>query len=61
MSLEIIGWLIFGGGIVLGCLVTIFFASLKIGGLRKSIEFKDTRIRLLEKQLEIASKMEEEK
>jgi len=59
MSLEIIGWLIFGGGIVLGCLVTMFFASLKIDGLRKSIKLKDTRIWLLEKLLEIASKGEE--
>jgi len=59
MSLEIIGWLIFGGGIAVGILIAGFFASLKIGGLRKLIKLKDVRIKLLQDQLEIASKGEE--
>lgn len=59
MSLEIIGWLIFGGGIVVGVLIAGFFASLKISGLRKLINLKDIRIKLLQDQLEIASKGEE--
>jgi len=54
-----IGWLIFGGGIIAGILIAGFFASLKIGGLRKLIKLKNTRIWLLEKLLEIASKGEE--
>lgn len=59
MNPQAMSWLIFGGGIIAGGLITMFFASLKIGGLRKSIKLKDTRIWLLEKLLEIASKGEE--
>lgn len=53
-----IGWMILGA--FLGGLVVVFFAWLKIDGLRKSMRLKDDKIRLLEKQLEIASRMEEE-
>ena len=60
MNLKLIGWLIFEGGIVVGVLITVFFAYLKINRLRKSMKLKDDKIRLLERQLEIASKMGEE-
>jgi|GEM_PF-3440317 len=52
MSVKVICWLVFGGGIVVGCLVTMFFACLKIKGFRKSIKLKDSRIHILQGQIE---------
>jgi len=52
MSLKVICWLIFGGGIIVGILITIFFACLKIKGLRDSRDLKDSRIRILQGQIE---------
>lgn len=52
MSLKVICCLMFGGGVVVGCLVTLFFACLKIKGLRDSRDLKDSRIRILQGQIE---------
>lgn len=52
MGLKIIGWLIFGGGVIVGILITAFFASLKIKGLRDPRDLKDSRIRILQRQTE---------
>ena len=52
MSLKFICWLIFGGGIIVGGLITMFFACLKIKGLRDSRDLKDSRIHILQGQIE---------
>ena len=52
MSLKVICWLIFGGGIIVGSLITIFFACLKIKGIRDSRDLKESRIHILQGLIE---------
>lgn len=52
MSIKIIGLLIFGSGMILGGLITLFFACLKIKGLRDSRDLKDSRIHILQGQID---------
>lgn len=49
---KFLGWILFFLGGAAGTLITVAFAYLKINGLRDSLDLKDSRIRILQRQTE---------
>ena len=52
MITKFVGWILLCLGGVVGSLITVFFACLKIKGLRDSRDLKDSRIHILQGQIE---------